>query len=69
GRSAMEDIRDPEGSVIFQAGSFREGGDYAGRMSRVRVWDTVMTEHNYLVRRWEDALRSGVGGGVSLSFF
>jgi hypothetical protein len=26
------------------------------RMSRVRVWDAVMNEHNYLVRKWDHAM-------------
>ncbi|MEM9048035.1 MAG: extracellular solute-binding protein [Pseudomonadota bacterium] len=56
GEPAGTDIRDPEGRVIFPAGSRREGGAYAARMARVTVWDTVMVEHNYLVRGWEWAL-------------
>ncbi|MEM8740144.1 MAG: extracellular solute-binding protein [Pseudomonadota bacterium] len=56
GAPAAEDIRDPEGRVIFTAGARREGGGYAERMARVTVWDTVMIEHNYLVRGWDWAL-------------
>lgn len=56
GLPAPGDIRDPEGRVIFARGEAREGGDYAARMSRVTVWDTVMGEHNYLVRGWDWAL-------------
>ncbi len=56
GKPAHADIRDQDGSVIYRSGDRREGGDYVQRMSRVRVWDTVMNEHNYLVRLWESAL-------------
>ncbi len=61
GQPATTEIRDPDGQVIFGLGARREGGDYAARMSRVTVWDTVMNEHNYLVRRWEHALGLGAG--------
>lgn len=56
GHAARGDIRDQNGTVILTSGARREGGDYVTRMSRVRVWNTVMTEHNYLVRNWEAAL-------------
>jgi putative spermidine/putrescine transport system substrate-binding protein len=56
GAAARGPIRDPEGHVIFAPGERREGGSYAERMSRVVVWDAVMEEHNYLVRRWESQL-------------
>lgn len=57
GEPAERDILDAQGGVIFRQGERREGGDYETRMSRVRVWDTVMNEHNYLVRQWQTALR------------
>ncbi len=56
GAAAVGDIRDQDGNVIHSAGQKREGGAYGDRMSRVRVWNTVMNEHNYLVRNWEAAL-------------
>lgn len=58
GAPAAEDIRDPAGRAIFAKGDRREGGAYADRMSRVTVWDTVMEEHNYLARRWGEAIGS-----------
>lgn len=56
GRPAAVDIRNADGAIVFKKGERREGGAYEDRMSRVAVWDTVMKEHNYLVRRWENAL-------------
>lgn len=56
GEAASKDILNAEGVVLFRRGERREGGDYEARMSRVRVWDTVMNEHNYLVRQWQSAL-------------
>lgn len=56
GKPATAPIKNPSGQTIYEVGSVREGGSYEQRMSRVVVWDTVMEEHNYLVRRWENAL-------------
>ncbi len=56
GQAARETIRDMAGRPVFDIGERREGGAYAERMSRVAVWDAVMTEHNYLVRRWDNAV-------------
>ena len=56
GKPARVAICDGEGREVYAPGEYREGGSYNERMGRVVVWDTVMTEHNYLLRRWEDAL-------------
>ncbi len=56
GKPAAKPITDYEGQVVYDVGESRGGGSYADRMSRIVVWDTVMDEHNYLVRRWDHAL-------------
>ena len=56
GLPASRDIEDAMGRTVYRRGERREGGSYVQRMSHVAVWDTVMDEHNYLVRKWEDAL-------------
>lgn len=56
GAVATAPILDPLGHTVFHPGEAREGGAYAARMARIVVWDAVMEEHNYLVRRWEHAL-------------
>lgn len=56
GAPAAAPVRDPDGREIYRPGERREGGAYVERMARVAVWDAVMTEHNYLMRRWNDAL-------------
>ena len=58
GRPAADTVRDTEGAAVFGSGERREGGSYADRMGRIVVWDAVMSEHNYLVRRWDDVVRS-----------
>lgn len=56
GTPAKVPIRDPLGREIYAVGEKREGGSYYERMSKVVVWDSVMTEHNYLMRRWAHAI-------------
>lgn len=60
GLPAACDIQDASGNIVFRAGEQREGGSYEMRMSRVRVWDAVMNEHNYLVRQWQSALAPSI---------
>lgn len=56
GKIATSPITDPKGTKIFDIGETRGGGSYYERMSRVAVWDSVMQEHNYLVRSWDNAI-------------
>lgn len=56
GLPAATELTDPLGQVAVAQGDLREGGSYAERMSRVRVWNTYMDEHAYLIRRWREFL-------------
>ena len=56
GKPAREDLPDPFGEICVHAGEVRDGGSYVERMSRVRVWNTIMDDHNYLARRWREFL-------------
>ena len=56
GQPAREDLPDPFGEICVRAGEVRDGGAYRERMSRVRVWNTIMDDHNYLARRWQEFL-------------
>ncbi|MHA1564282.1 MAG: ABC transporter substrate-binding protein [Alphaproteobacteria bacterium] len=58
GKPANNDMSDPDGQVVVRAGEVRDGGSYWQRMSNVAVWNSVMDEHNYLVRRWNEFLRA-----------
>ena len=51
-------LTDPFGEPAIPAGHIREGGSHAARMGRVRVWNTFMDEHTYLVRRWREFLEA-----------
>jgi putative spermidine/putrescine transport system substrate-binding protein len=58
GKPAREDLPDPFGEICVHAGEVRDGGSYVERMSRVRVWNTIMDDHNYLARRWSEFLNA-----------
>ena len=54
GLPAACDLAGVDGSTVVRAGERREGGSYAERSTRVAVWSTIMSEHNYLARRWRE---------------
>jgi putative spermidine/putrescine transport system substrate-binding protein len=56
GQPAQEDLPDPEGNIVIKSGQTRDGGGYQERLSNIAVWSTLMDEHNYLVRRWNEFL-------------
>lgn len=56
GKPAQVDLYDPHGQVVVRQGDVRDGGSYQSRMSNIAVWITLMDEHNYLVRRWNEFL-------------
>lgn len=58
GKAASEDLPDAYGNPLIPQGETRDGGSYEQRMSHIAVWNSVMDEHNYLVRRWHDFLRA-----------
>lgn len=56
GKPAHTDLPDPFGEICVRSGESRDGGSYLERMARVRVWNTIMDDHNYLARRWNEFL-------------
>ncbi|MCA3585675.1 MAG: signal peptide prediction [Methylocystis sp.] len=54
GEPAACHLPDPTGRPAVPIGHRRAGGSHRERMSRVRVWNTFMDEHNYLMRRWRE---------------
>ncbi|WP_028696726.1 ABC transporter substrate-binding protein [Pseudomonas cremoricolorata] len=61
GKPASEHLPGSDGQPLIEPGQIREGGSYSQRVSRISVWNAVMDEHNYLVRKWADVLRAGRG--------
>ncbi|HEY0287700.1 MAG TPA: extracellular solute-binding protein [Pseudomonas sp.] len=62
GLPAREQLLGSDGLPLIDVGEVRDGGSYEQRMGHIAVWNSVMDEHNYLVRRWSDILRAGVKG-------
>ena len=58
GKAASGELPGPTSGHLVAAGQRRDGGSYASRMGRIAVWDSVMDEHNYLVRRWAEFMRA-----------
>ena len=56
GKPAREALNDPQGRKIIPIGSVRDGGSHQNRMSNIEMWNTLMDEQNYLVRRWNEFL-------------
>ena len=54
GKPAKGDILSPTGEKIESAGAVRDGGSFWERMGRVSVWNTVMDEDRYMVRKWNE---------------
>jgi putative spermidine/putrescine transport system substrate-binding protein len=54
GKAAEGDIVDPFGKTMEKAGAVRDGGSLWDRMGNVGIWNTLMDEDRYLVRRWQD---------------
>jgi putative spermidine/putrescine transport system substrate-binding protein len=57
GKPATEPLLGSDGAPFIEPGAVREGGSYVERVRRISVWNSVMDEHNYLVRKWADVLR------------
>jgi len=54
GKPAQGDIVSPTGEKIESAGAVRDGGSFDERMGHVSVWNTVMDEDRYMVRKWNE---------------
>jgi putative spermidine/putrescine transport system substrate-binding protein len=56
GKPAARELPDPFGTIIVEEGEVRDGGSYRDRFSNIAVWNSIMEENDYLVRRWTEFL-------------
>jgi putative spermidine/putrescine transport system substrate-binding protein len=56
GKAAAKDLADPFGTIIIKKGDVRTGGSYWNRYSKINVWNSIMQENDYLVKRWTEFL-------------
>jgi putative spermidine/putrescine transport system substrate-binding protein len=55
GKPATEDMRDPFGKILEKAGGPpRDGGSYEQRLGNIAVWNSVMDQDKYLIKRWNE---------------
>jgi putative spermidine/putrescine transport system substrate-binding protein len=54
GKPCKEPIKTPTGEVLAKPGEVRDGGSFWDRMGAVSVWNTVMDEDRYMVRKWNE---------------
>ena len=56
GKPAAKELPDPFGTVIVEKGEVRDGGSYWNRFKNIAVWNSLMDENDYLVKRWTEFL-------------
>ena len=56
GKPAAEELSDPFDTPIVKKGHVRDGGSYENRFKNIAVWNSVMDENDYLVKRWTEFL-------------
>ena len=56
GKPAARELPHPFGSPLIAKGDVRDGGSYEQRFKKIAVWNSVMTENDYLVKRWTEFL-------------
>jgi putative spermidine/putrescine transport system substrate-binding protein len=58
GKAAAGDITNPSGQKLAGAGDIRDGGSFTDRMGAVACWNSVMSENQYMVRKWNEFIAS-----------
>jgi putative spermidine/putrescine transport system substrate-binding protein len=56
GKPAAKELPDPFGNMIVPKGEVRDGGSYWDRFGNIAVWNSLMDENDYLVKRWTEFL-------------
>lgn len=52
GKPASQDLLGVDDEILIPQHHTRFGGSYLERMGHIGVWNSIMDEHNYLVRKW-----------------
>ena len=58
GKPAAEELPDPFETIIVEKGEVRDGGSYWDRFKNIAVWNSLMDENDYLVKRWTEFLNA-----------
>lgn len=54
GKKASIDLRGTDGKISVKAGSIRSGGSYTQRFENIAVWNSVMTNYDYSLQKWNE---------------
>lgn len=58
GKPAAAALKDPFGNALVDKGAVRDGGSYEQRFKNIAVWNSLMDENDYLVKRWTEFLNA-----------
>lgn len=58
GKPAAANLNDPFGNKLIDKGTVRDGGSYEQRFKNIAVWNSLMDENDYLVKRWTEFLNA-----------
>ena len=58
GKPAATELPDPFGNPLVEEGTVRDGGSYEARFKNIAVWNSIMSENDYLVKRWTEFLNA-----------
>ena len=53
GKAAQKDLFGTDGRVSVKKGTIRRGGSYQQRFENIAVWNTVMPEFDYTLKKWQ----------------
>jgi len=56
GKPAATELPDPFDNIIVKKDELRDGGSYEARFKNIAVWNSIMDENDYLVKRWTEFL-------------
>ena len=53
GKPAAEPLKGTDGKISVQPGEVRSGGSYTRRFENIAVWNTVMDNYEYSLKKWK----------------
>lgn len=54
GKRAAKDLLGTDGKVSVKKGDYRRGGSYVRRFENIAVWNTVMPNYDYTLKKWNE---------------
>lgn len=54
GKIATKELKGTDGKISVHKGNIRTGGSYKKRFENIAVWNTVMPNYEYTLRKWNE---------------